>query len=66
VNLQTGAIISEDLNDEEDDKSYSRGARDWCLEKPRRYLSVGVSSMFIDAPPTEGKVFVGLRPAGRH
>ena len=63
MNLQTRAVISEDLSDEEDNKSYSRSARDWCLEEPRRYLSVGVSRMFMDAPGTEGEVFVGLRPA---
>jgi hypothetical protein len=57
VNLQTGAIIAEDLSDEEDTKSYSRNLRDWCLERPRRYLSVGINSL-----PNEGAVFVGMRP----
>jgi len=65
VNLQTGAVISEDLNDEEDNKSYSRSAMNWCLEKPRRYLSVGLSSIFASAPRSDGEVFVGLRPAPR-
>src|SRR5262249_5438036 len=44
VNLQTGALIAEDLSDEEDTRSYSRTLRDWCMERPKRYISVALLS----------------------
>jgi hypothetical protein len=55
VNLQTGTVLEDDLSDEEDTKSYSRSLRDWCLEKPKRYLHVGFRAG--DEP-----AFVGVRP----
>jgi hypothetical protein len=55
VNLQTGAVIAEDLTDEEDTRSYSRSLGDWCMEKPRRYLSVGILQ-------DKERVFVGHQP----
>jgi hypothetical protein len=55
VNLQTGAVLGEDLTDEEDNRSYSRSLRDWCMERPERYLSVGILQ-------DKERVFVGHRP----
>jgi len=55
VNLQTGAVIGEDRSDEEDTRSYSRSLRDWCMERPNRYLSVGILQ-------DKERVFVGYRP----
>jgi len=55
VNLQTGAFIAEDRSDEEDTQSYSKTLRDWCMERPRRYLHVGLL-------PGEERVWVGYRP----
>ncbi len=58
VNLETGEVLDEQLPDEEDDKSYSRTLRDVCLEKPQRYLFVGVRDA-EGRPP----IFYGARPA---
>jgi hypothetical protein len=55
VNLQTGEVIAEDLSDEEDTRSYSKTLRDWCLERPRRYLAVDLLS-------GKDRTFVGYRP----
>jgi hypothetical protein len=57
VDLRTGAIVEEDLTDEEDTKSYSKTFRGWCLERPRRYLYVGI----LGYP--DNKTFVGFRPS---
>jgi hypothetical protein len=64
VNLKTGAVIREDFSDEYDTKSYSNGLRDYCLARPKQYLSVGVSTMPDDGATGENPVFVGFRPVG--
>lgn len=55
VNLQTGAVIGQDLSDDEDTRSYSRTLRDWCLARPKGYLSVDFRS-------GEEPAFIGYRP----
>jgi hypothetical protein len=56
VNLQSGAVIGDDVEDEQDSKSYSRALRAWCLERPDRYISVGMNRT------PDGDVFLGYRP----
>jgi hypothetical protein len=57
VNLQTGSIMGEDsTDDEEDSKSYSRSLRDWCMERPRRFLFVSTHQ------DRDERLFVGYRP----
>jgi hypothetical protein len=56
VNLQTGAVLAENMEDEEDEKSYSKALRDECLERPKQYLFVGVTT-------GESPAFYGARPA---
>ena len=41
MNLQTGAVMTENLRDDGDKRSYSIALRDEWLEKPERYLFVG-------------------------
>jgi hypothetical protein len=55
MNLQTGAVIGQDLTDEEDTRSYSRTLRDWCLARPKGYLSV-------DFRRGKEPAFIGYRP----
>src|ERR1019366_437344 len=43
VNLQTGAMIAENLRDDEDKRSYSIALRDEWLAEPSRYLFVGIT-----------------------
>lgn len=57
VNLATGATLIDELPDEEDERSYSKGLREACLQKPNRYLFVGVR----DTPGAD-PVFFGARP----
>ena len=61
VNLQTGAVIEEDLHDEEDKRSYSVALRDEWIEKPSRFLFVG-KTIPGDEFAGEGGVFYGARP----
>jgi hypothetical protein len=58
VDLQSGAILREDLSDEDDTHSYSKAMRDWCFAMPKRYLYVG----FEDPAAGTGAQFVGMRP----
>jgi hypothetical protein len=64
VNLKTGAVIREDFSDEYDTKSYSNSLRDNCLERPRQYLSVGVSNKPDDGATVDNPVFFAARPVG--
>ena len=59
VNLQTGAIIGRDLTDEEDNRSYSRNFKDWCLKESNRYLFVEILPLNA---ATDTPTFVGYRP----
>jgi hypothetical protein len=53
VDLQTGAVLMEDIPDDTDEKSYSIALRDRCLERPKNYLFVGIKdSAFYGARPT--------------
>ncbi len=61
VNLETRKVIAEDLGDEEDTRSYSRMFRDWCLERPERYLFVDVYRG-QENMPSHSPMFVGYRP----
>jgi hypothetical protein len=61
VDLRTGAVLEEEMRDEEDDKSYSHGLRDACAEGPLRYLFVGVHDEAGKEP-----VFFGARPRQLH
>ena len=56
VDLETGAVLRQDREDEEDTRSYSVRLRDWCLERPNRFISVEVRR--------EGsrEQYVGYRP----
>jgi hypothetical protein len=63
VNLQTGAGMTEDLGDDEDQRSYSIALRDEWRADPDRYLFVG-KTMRDDEFGGEGGVFYGVRPAG--
>ena len=58
VDLQSGTILWEDLSDEADTKSYSKGFKDWCFAKPKRYLHV----WFDEASEDNVTRFVGMRP----
>jgi len=60
VDLQTGDVIAEDRTDEEDTRSYSKHLRDWCLERPDRYLYVDINRH--PSEPGQGWKFVGLQP----
>jgi hypothetical protein len=64
VNLQTGAVITESLRDDTDEKSYSIALRDEWLERPNRYLFVGKTVLGGDIGGGEGEsgVFYGARP----
>jgi hypothetical protein len=61
VNLQTGAVIAENLIDDQDKRSYSIALRDRWLEDPSRYLFVG-RTIPADEFGGEGGVYYGLRP----
>jgi hypothetical protein len=63
VNLQTGAVMTENLRDGEDKRSYSIALRDEWLTKPDRYLFVGITARDDDFG-SEGGVFYGARPIG--
>ena len=64
VNLQTGAVILEDLKDEYDTMSYSNTLRDHCLKRSKQYLIVSDTQM-ADSPITsEDLIFFGYRPVG--
>jgi hypothetical protein len=64
VNLQTGAVIGEDLTDEDDTKSYSNNLRDCCLKRPKQYLVVGHNRMNDSPITSKDFVFFGARPKG--
>jgi hypothetical protein len=58
VDLETGEIVCRDWADEGDTKSYSSPFKDWCSERPGRYLHVGTHR-----PAGGGHLqFVGYRP----
>jgi hypothetical protein len=62
VDLQTGAVITENLRDDEDKRSYSVALRDEWRTQPDRYLFVGITipgDQFAGA----GGVYYGARPA---
>jgi hypothetical protein len=61
VNLQTGAAITENLNDGADKMSYSTALRDEWLTKRDRYLFVG-RSVAGDDFGWESGIFWGARP----
>jgi hypothetical protein len=61
VNLQTGAVITENLEDGADKRSYSVALRDEWLTKPDRYLFVG-QSVAGDDFGWESGIFWGARP----
>ena len=61
VNLQTGAVITENLRDDYDARSYSVALRDEWIEKPDRYLFVG-KTVPGDEFAGDGGVFYGARP----
>ena len=61
VDLETGAVIAEDWDDEEDTKSYSLPFKEWCAERKRRYFSVDTYQL----PGSPEKRFVGSRPIMR-
>jgi hypothetical protein len=62
VNLQTGAVIREDLTDEYDTRSYSNTLRDCCLSRPKQYLTVDVDGKPDSRVANEDVVFIGMRP----
>jgi hypothetical protein len=62
-NLQTGAVMTENLRDDTDEKSYSLALRDDWLADPNRYLFVG-KTIPDDQFGGEGGVFYGARPIG--
>lgn len=64
VNLQTGAVMAEDLSDNADRWSYSLALRDEWRSKPERYLYVG-RSVSGDDYGWEPGVFWGARPNER-
>ncbi len=64
VNLQTGAVMAEDLSDDADRWSYSLALRDEWRSKPERYLYVG-RSVSGDDYGWEPGVFWGARPNER-
>jgi hypothetical protein len=66
INLQTGDVITEDLADATDERSYSVALRDEWLTKPDRYFLVGRSVAGDDSGWAPG-TFWGARPnaAGR-
>jgi hypothetical protein len=54
VDLQTGEVLMEDIPDDTDEKSYSIGLRDRCIERPKHYLFVGIKdAAFYGARPIE-------------
>jgi hypothetical protein len=61
VNLQTGAVIAENLTDDADKRSYSIALREEWLTKPDRYLFVG-RSVAGDDFGWESGIFWGARP----
>jgi hypothetical protein len=61
VNLQTQAIMAEEMPDEQDDQSYSIALRDSWLERPKRYLFVGRTHR-EDGSIGPDSVFYGARP----
>lgn len=61
INLQTGAVITENLEDEADKRSYSVALREEWLTKPDRYLFVG-RSVAGDDYGWESGIFWGARP----
>jgi hypothetical protein len=61
VNLQTGAVITENLEDGADKRSYSVALRDEWLTKPDRYLFVG-QSVASDDFGWESGIPWGARP----
>jgi hypothetical protein len=63
VNLQTGAVMTANLRDDADKRSYSLALRDEWLEKKERYLFVGMT-VRGDEFDGEGGVFYGARPSG--
>jgi hypothetical protein len=63
VNLQTGAVMTENLRDDEDKRSYSIALRDEWLASPDRYLFVG-KTIRDDEFGGDGGVFYGARPRG--
>jgi hypothetical protein len=40
VDLETGEVLGEDYDDPEDARSYSVPFRDWCRERPDRFIAV--------------------------
>jgi len=65
VNLQTGALMAEDLPDDADRWSYSVALRDEWRSKPERYLYVS-RSVSGDDYGWEPGVFWGARPNERN
>jgi hypothetical protein len=61
VDLRTGEILEEDWTDEEDTRSYSLPFKQWCSERPGRYLFVGVQR----PAGSEDERFAGYRPITR-
>ncbi|HEY1758261.1 MAG TPA: hypothetical protein VGG72_23015 [Bryobacteraceae bacterium] len=61
VNLQTGAVLTENLGDDQDNRSYSIALREEWLTEPTSYLFVGMT-MRGDEFAGEGGVFYGARP----
>jgi hypothetical protein len=61
VDLQTGEMLDEDWTDEEDTRSYSVPFKQWCLERPGRYLFVGAHR----PAGSERERFAGYRPIVR-
>lgn len=56
VDLESGAVLHRDLEDEEDTRSYSRALKDWCLERRDRFIAVGT---YRDGSSVR---YVGYRP----
>lgn len=63
VNLQTRGVVTENMRDDSDTRSYSIALRDEWLAKPDRYLFVG-KTIRDDEFGGEGGVFYGARSCG--
>jgi hypothetical protein len=61
VNLQTGAVLAENIGDDGDKRSYSLALRDEWRTKPERYLFVGKAGPGDEFGGTV-QVFYGARP----
>ncbi len=63
VNLENGEIIKDYFDERRGIPSYSKKFRDWCIEKPHRYLTIGYEGIRENyLTDLNEEVFYGLRP----